>query len=180
MLRHSREGGNPEALGGRVSLARGGNVRQDKGGMNVIPVYILHSGESRNPEPRQTTSRINPWQPQQCPPESTARLLSISSQHPSEEFERGDVLQGAEKLWGAAAHAVMSVAQERDWEHESHRSLKNAVMRLAHEYDDQLINAGFLAAEKFHRHFYRDSMEDWEREADRPLVHDFVRRVLAL
>jgi len=97
-----------------------------------------------------------------------------------EEFDRGDVLQGAEKLWGAAAHAVMSVAQERGWEHDSHRSMKNAVIRLAREYDDQLINAGFLAAEKFHRHFYRDSMEDWERDADRPLVHDFVNRVLAL
>ena len=97
-----------------------------------------------------------------------------------EEFARGDVLQGAEKLWGAAAHAVMSVAQERDWPHESHRSLKNAVVRLSDEYDDQLIAGYFLAAEKFHRHFYRDSMEDWERDADRPLVHDFVERVLRL
>ena len=31
-------------------------------------------------------------------------------------------------------------------------------------------------AEKFHR----DSMEDWERDADRPLVHDFVERILAV
>ena len=35
-------------------------------------------------------------------------------------------------------------------------------------------------AEKFRRHFYHDSMEDWERESDRLLVHDFGRRVLAL
>ena len=101
-----------------------------------------------------------------------------------EEFERGDVLQGAEKLWGAAAHAVMSVAQERGWAHDSHRSLKNAVIRLSEDYGDQLSQqgflAGFLAAEKFHRHFYHDSMEDWERDADRPLVHDFVRRVLVV
>ena len=100
------------------------------------------------------------------------------------EFEAGEVLQGAEKLWGAAAHAVMAVAQERDWAHESHRSLKNAVIRLSKRYNDPLSQqgflAGFLAAEKFHRHFYHDSMEDWERDADRPLVHDFVRRVLAL
>ena len=50
-----------------------------------------------------------------------------------EEFERGDVLQGAEKLWGAAAHAVMAAAQEREWPHESHRALKNAAIRLAAE-----------------------------------------------
>ena len=95
-----------------------------------------------------------------------------------DEFVRGDILQGAEKLWGAAAHAVMAVARERKWSHESHRSLKNAVIRLAEEYDDPLIRSNFLAAEKFHRHFYHDSMEDWERDSDRPLVHDFVERVL--
>ena len=97
-----------------------------------------------------------------------------------EEFERGDVLQGVEKLWGAAAHAVMALAQERGWLHESHRSLKNAVLRLAEEYEDPAIATAFGLAEKFHRHFYHDSMEDWERDADRPFVHDFVRRVLAL
>ncbi len=97
-----------------------------------------------------------------------------------EEFEGGGVLQGAEKLWGAAAHAVMGAAQEREWPHESHRSLKNAVVRLAEEHDDPLIRSNFGVAEKFHRHFYHDSMEDWERDSDRPLVHDFVRRVLDL
>ena len=97
-----------------------------------------------------------------------------------DEFERGDVLQGAEKLWGAAAHAVMAAAQQRGWRHESHRSLKNAAMNLSEESGDPLIDAYFMAAEKFHRHFYHDSMEDWERDADRPKVHDLVRRVLAL
>ena len=53
-----------------------------------------------------------------------------------EEFERGDVLQGAEKLWGAAAHAVMGAAQEREWPHESHGSLKNAAMNLSEEAED--------------------------------------------
>ena len=97
-----------------------------------------------------------------------------------EEFERGDVLQGAEKLWGAAAHAVMAAAQDRDWPHRSHQSLKNAAERLAEEHDDPLIAGYFGCAEKFHRHFYHDSMEDWEREADRPKVHHFVERILAL
>ncbi len=96
------------------------------------------------------------------------------------EFENDNVVRGAEKLWGAAAHAVMSVAQERGWPHESHRSLKNAAIRLSEEYEDPLIAASFGVAEKFHRHFYHDSMEDWERDADRPLVHDFVERVLGL
>lgn len=94
------------------------------------------------------------------------------------EFEAGDVLQGAEKLWGAAAHAVMSIAIEEGWTHRSHRSLKNAAIQLSIEREDPLIEHGFSIAEKFHRHFYHDSMEDWERDADRPLVHQFVHRVL--
>ena len=97
-----------------------------------------------------------------------------------EEFERGDDLQGAEKLWGAAAHSVMSIAKERDWPHQSHRALKNAAARIAAERRDPLIASNFAVAEKFHVYFYHRIMEDWERDADRPLVRDLVRRVLAL
>ncbi len=96
------------------------------------------------------------------------------------ELAAGDLVQGSEKLWGAAAHAVMAVAQQRGWDHRSHRSLKNAVIRLSQEQDDPLIEAYFLAAEKFHRNFYHDDMEDYERDADRPLVERFVERMLAL
>ena len=105
----------------------------------------------------------------------TAKEFLVAS---DEEFDQGDILQGAEKLWGAAAHAVMAVAQERGWAHNSHRSLKNAVIRVAKERDDLFLEASFSAAEKFHRHFYHDSMEDWERDADRPLIKRFVERML--
>ena len=43
------------------------------------------------------------------------------------EFAAGDHLQASEKLWGPATHAAMAVAQQREWPHRSHRSLKNAV-----------------------------------------------------
>ena len=107
----------------------------------------------------------------------TARDFLIAS---DEEFDKDDLVQASEKLWGAAAHAVIAVAQQRGWDHRSHRSLKNAVIRLSIEQGDPLIEAYFLAAEKFHRNFYHDDMEDYERDADRPLVNDFVARVLAL
>ena len=96
------------------------------------------------------------------------------------EFAADDLVQGSEKLWGAAAHAVMAVALRRGWDHRSHRSLKNAVIRLSREHDDPLIEAYFAAAEKFHRNLYPDDMEDYERDADRPLVERFVDRMLAL
>ena len=107
----------------------------------------------------------------------TAREFLAASDR---EFDDGDILQGAEKLWGAAAHAVMAVAQERGWPHESHRSLKNAVNRISAELDDPYIETCFGLAEKFHRHFYHDSMEEYERHIDRPHVKRFVDRMLTI
>ena len=45
-------------------------------------------------------------------------------------FAAGDDLQGAEKMWGAAAHAVISVCQQRGWRHRSHRAMSEAVNLL--------------------------------------------------
>ena len=96
------------------------------------------------------------------------------------EFDAGDRLQASEKLWGAATHALIAVAKRRGWSDGCHRALKEAAERLTDEYGDSLIEYGFGFAEKFHRNFYHDSLEDFELVSDRPKVHDFVRRVLAL
>ena len=94
------------------------------------------------------------------------------------EFENGDFPGGAENLWGAATHAITAVAQERGWAHKSRHDWKNAASRLASERDDLLINASFAVAEKCHAYSHHGVIEDWQLEADRPLVRDFVRRVL--
>ena len=52
------------------------------------------------------------------------------------EFGAGDVLQGSEKTWGAASHAVIAAARRRGWPCGSHSQLKESVVRLAEEYDD--------------------------------------------
>ena len=106
----------------------------------------------------------------------TAREFLAASDR---EFAAGDRLQASEKLWGAASHAVMAATQ-RDWSCRSHRELKNAVTQLAQESDDLFLQAAFGVAEKFHRNFYHDEMEDYEIRDDRPVVHNFVNRMLAL
>ncbi len=96
------------------------------------------------------------------------------------EFDAGDHLQGSGKLYSAATQAIIAICQQRGWRYQSHRAMKNAVTNLAREFDDAGISGGFLAAENFHRNFFHDHMEDYEIEADRPLVHHFVNRMLAL
>lgn len=96
------------------------------------------------------------------------------------EFAAGERLQASEKLYGAATHIVTAIAQQRDWQYRSHRAMKNAIFRLEQEYNDPLILAGFLAAEDFHKNFFHNDMEEYEIEQERPVVHRFVSRMLAL
>ncbi len=96
------------------------------------------------------------------------------------EFASGDTRQGAEKLYGAVSQVVIAAAKQRGWDHRSHRANKNAVTRLYEEYDDPLIAAGFLAAEKFHVHFFHGNLEDYEIAADRPVARRYVERMTEL
>ena len=96
------------------------------------------------------------------------------------EFDAGDHRQGSEKLYGAATQVVIAAAKQRGWQYRSHRATKNATIRLADEYGDPFLSAGFVAAEKFHKNFFHDEMEDYEIVADRPIVHRFVNRLVEL
>ena len=95
-------------------------------------------------------------------------------------FEEGDQAQASEKLWGAAAHAVIAVSIERGWPHTSHPSMKRAAERLSGEHGDPLIAAYFGIAEKYHIDFYHLAMTEEEWLADQPKVRDVVARMLAL
>ena len=99
------------------------------------------------------------------------------------EFAAGDHLQGSEKLYGAATQVIIAICQQRGWKYNNHRSMKWAVTSIAREHNADIaagITGGFIAAENFHRNFFHDHMEDYEREADRPVVHQFVARLLTL
>ncbi len=112
--------------------------------------------------------------------EEHARAAKAFLEAADQEFAAGDVLQGSEKLWEAASHAIMAVAQERGWQFGSHRAMKDAARRLAEEYGDPTIRYGFAVAEKFHMNFYHQVMGDYQIEQDRPLVREFLGRVLSL
>ena len=95
-------------------------------------------------------------------------------------FAEGDQIQASEKLWGAAAQAVIAVSIERGWPHTSHPAMKRAAERLSEDHGDPLIAAYFGIAEKYHIDFYHLAMTEEAWEADRPKVRDVVTRVLAL
>lgn len=96
------------------------------------------------------------------------------------EFAEGDELQGSEKLWGAASHAVMALSMERGWPISKHRDLKRAVNGLSQETGDQTMKSGFSVAEKFHANYYHGFMEDFEIVDDRPIVENLITQLLAM
>ncbi len=95
-------------------------------------------------------------------------------------FANGNRLKGSEKLWGAASHALIAIAQQRNWPHCNYRALKQATRLLVDETGDMALLAGSAAAEKFRANSCYDFMEDFELKADRPMVNDFVERLLVL
>lgn len=66
------------------------------------------------------------------------------------EFAVGDTLKASEKLWGAAGHAIMAVAQQRGLEYGTHRTMINSARQVADEQDDERLRSGILAVRHFH------------------------------
>jgi hypothetical protein len=96
------------------------------------------------------------------------------------EFAADDQLNGAELLWGAAAHALIAVAQEHGWHYDSHGAFRNAVKALAALHQRPQWISDLDTAENFHIHFYHRRLTNREIAADRPIATRFVSRLLSL
>ena len=109
-----------------------------------------------------------------------------------EYFRQGDDLQGAEKMWGAAAHSVIAVCQQRGWRHRSHRAMSDAVSSIGTELRDAgnelaavILERGFIIASNYHVHFYHRDMDHnggngWFFNAAKGAVEQFVARMVAI
>ncbi len=74
-----------------------------------------------------------------------------------EELDAGDLEQASEKGWGAVAAILKATAEERGWDHRSHRSLNVAVDNLVQETGDDDLRTLFFVASAMHINFY----ENW-------------------
>ncbi len=92
------------------------------------------------------------------------------------ELEQGDARQASEKGWGAAAQMVKAVAEQRGWDHKTHRHIWQAAKMLADERRDISISRLFRSANHLHSNFYED-IDDANNVAD--TLND-VERLLCL
>ena len=97
-------------------------------------------------------------------------------EHAAEMIEQGDRLQASEKLWGAAAHRLKEIAEERGWPNSSHADGFAIAGYLADQARTPLIASLFATASDTHQNFYEDRLDvdDLERR-----LRD-IRALLAL
>ena len=106
-------------------------------------------------------------------------------QQSEQEFAAGDIIQGSEKLWGAASHAVLALAKQRGWPADSRQDMLNTTRRVAQERGEPYLESEFAVARKFHSNFFGPDVFDPFRETDameheRQMVASFVHRALAI
>ena len=99
-------------------------------------------------------------------------------EHAKAQLAEGDRLQAAEKIWGAAAHALKSVGVQRGWIHDRHPNLFDIGEHLGREFGREDEFSGYLAqAEYMHKNFYQN---DRSEVAIRSALSDVDRLVAEL
>lgn len=83
---------------------------------------------------------------------SRARLAQARA-----ELGQGDTRQASEKGWGAAAQMLKSIAEQRGWDHRSHRHIRRTATQLVQETGDREISRLYRVASDLHTNFYEDS-----------------------
>ena len=93
-----------------------------------------------------------------------------------DELERGELEEASNKVWGAAAHAIKAVAEQRGWPHYAHTLLEDAVKRLVYDEGaprDLLIQ--YMTASSYHQRFYGQPPAPEFIRAGQELMAQFIR-----
>ena len=96
------------------------------------------------------------------------------------ELQKGDHFQAAEKGWGAVAHAIKAVAEQRGWNHNSHFLLHEAAMQLFAEFDRAGLRPLYYTADRLHQNFYENAMSKEDVEINMGIVKELLAELEAM
>ena len=80
--------------------------------------------------------------------------------HAEDYLRQGDLKQASEKSWGATACALKSIAEQRDWRHNSHSLLFDISSQVADEQEQPEHRNMFMEANAMHQNFYENWMPE--------------------
>ena len=126
--------------------------------MTYNPVMTMHAHESQT--------------------EKHARLAEQLLEDAKRDLAAGDLVQGSEKLWGAASQAIKSYCASRNLPHAKYQHRRRAVIDLAEQSNNPFLRATFGIAESCHANFYNDWMEQEHLDTYLPDLEELVRLVL--
>ena len=92
--------------------------------------------------------------------EGHAQVSRRFLEHARIQLEDGDRLQAAEKVWGAAAHALKAIGEQRGWIHSNHSHIFDIGGQLGREFGQERRFLDYLSqAQAMHQNFY-DNIRD--------------------
>lgn len=83
-----------------------------------------------------------------------ARRFILQARH---YLEQRDRLQAGEKAWGAIAHTLKTIGEQRGWSHKSHQQIENIGRQIVVEFNEPEL--GEAISDVFHnghRNFYEN------------------------
>lgn len=90
-------------------------------------------------------------------PDDRRAIARRSIMQARQYLEQGDRLQAGEKAWGAIAHNLKAIGEQRGWHHGSHQQIENIGRQIVVEFENAELS-NFIA-ETFHnghRNFYEN------------------------
>ena len=93
--------------------------------------------------------------------EGHAQMSRRFLEHARACLAEGDRVQASEKVWGASAHALKAVGEQRGWIHGNHGNVLAIGEHLGREFDREPLFLRCLSqAESMHINFYENRREE--------------------
>ena len=114
----------------------------------------------------------------------TIQSLAIHSRQYLENglvaLQDGEAGKAGELLWESLALAIQAVAKFRNYNVESHRTLKNFALQLAIDLNDETVKTDFIVAESLHHNFYEIQQEPQDIAQVVPYIERVVGTLFGL
>jgi len=114
----------------------------------------------------------------ETPTEKHTRLAEKLMRDARREIAEGELVQGSEKLWGAASQALKAYCASHGIPHGKYAQRRHAALQLADERGDDSIRLAFKLAESCHANFYNDWMEQEDLDSHVADIRTFVEKIL--
>ena len=96
--------------------------------------------------------------------EDHVRMSHRFLEHAKIELAAGRRLQASEKVWGAVAHALKAIGEQRGWKHNTHFDVTTICVHIAHLEPEgpyrRNMNGIVALADSMHKNFYENVADE--------------------